>query len=1050
MINRSLEEPVRSQEQLLHLVAAGIAGLLLGVISALLSPLWALAGLAAIFGVLILIKHPVIGVLAIIVLNSTIIGPIYLPGFETIWISDVILAGLLALIVLRWMIERDFKPVRSPIYLPIIVFLVISVIASILGVVHGRTELWAAFTELRIVGYFLLAFVVLNLTRGERQLNILFNGIVVLGIVVAITMLAQFTLGTSSTFLPGRVETLRTQTVTFAGITRILPPGRATLLVAFIVLAVLQIVDRRKPGSVFAQWAVLAVGLVLTFLRSYWLASIAVFALLALVVKGQNRQRLLVWAGRITIAVMVVVVLAGFLSPESLVARTLEAATDRFNTIIRPWTVFTEDLSFRWRYAEYEYAIPQITSHPVLGIGMGARYRPRDPRLDGGFRDLRRYIHNGHLHIMMKTGILGYLALIWISLVFLRRGFRYWRSVADRRLQATTLGFVLCYCAVLLIAIVDPVFRETNWTTLLGLMIGFNEAVFYLYPAKEQAAPQPGKKPVWIAPPRANVFDRTLGRYGSYTTFREFNSQFIAQLGSDSLPVGRTYGAGVDRRIAEREAAPGGTLIADFVKYTTINSLSKFSTIVFGMVTIMIVTRHFPAENLGSYYITLIIASFLGTFGTFGLNFTAITRFLTDAQDAEYKRKLFNTSLYFQLLAMFIAALITFPFRAQIAQLFGSALSPEFVIFIPAIFFLDGTNQLLKAALQGFMLFTRIAISEFIGSISFLLMVLALLLWSRLDIFGILLARTISFGLSLLYTYFSIPTKKVIEFHFDLLKNVLTFGFPLYLNGILTFIFQRMDTLIVGILLGPAGVAYYEIARSIPEKLRQVYIAFRSVFFPIVSGLFLQGNTKKASQVINTVTRLISFTCVVGALISILFGRQLVTLFFSEEYLPSVPAFILLMTALGVSLVSSTLGYSLVAVGDSNKPVMINIAHTAITLASNLLFIPALGLVGAALATLVSAVPANLLNVFFLSRRDVKIRVLDYYKPFTLLGACAAIVFVLNPTHVLWKAAIFVGFVLASFGVSLITLDDIETVMPELRRLLYRPVEVLLPRINRP
>jgi O-antigen/teichoic acid export membrane protein len=404
--------------------------------------------------------------------------------------------------------------------------------------------------------------------------------------------------------------------------------------------------------------------------------------------------------------------------------------------------------------------------------------------------------------------------------------------------------------------------------------------------------------------------------------------------------------------------------------------------------------------------------------------------------------------LYYLLGALIITALITFPFRAQIAELFGGGLNPDFVLFIPIILVLEGISQLLKASLQGFMLFTRIAISELLSSISFLSIIVGLLTWGRLDIFTILLARTLSYTLSMLFAFISIPTKKVFEFHFDLLKKVLLFGLPLYLNGMLTFVFQRIDTMIVGVLLGPAGVAYYEIARTIPEKLREVYVAFRSVFFPIVSGLFLQGSTIKASRVINTVTRLIAFVVSIGALISLLFGRELVTLLFSEEYLPSVPAFVLLMTALSISLVSTTLGFSLVASGDSNKPVFINIAHTAITLISNLLLIPALGLVGAGLATLVSMIPSNLLNVYFLSRRDVKIRVLDYYKPVLLFGACAAIFYTLNPTMLLWKVVILGGFLLASFGVSIFTIDDIEAVMPELRRMLYKPIEVFLPKVH--
>jgi len=115
----------------------------------------------------------------------------------------------------------------------------------------------------------------------------------------------------------------------------------------------------------------------------------------------------------------------------------------------------------------------------VIGLGMGAAYRPWDPRLDraivGG--DFRKHIHNGHLWILLQSGLLGYLSLMWLSLVFLKRGFGSWRSVVDDRLRGVVLGFTLVYLAVLIAAVVNSTFMQWRWAPVIGLIMGINEVI---------------------------------------------------------------------------------------------------------------------------------------------------------------------------------------------------------------------------------------------------------------------------------------------------------------------------------------------------------------------------------------------------------------------------------------------------------------------------------------------------------------------------------------------------------------------------------------------
>jgi O-antigen ligase len=114
---------------------------------------------------------------------------------------------------------------------------------------------------------------------------------------------------------------------------------------------------------------------------------------------------------------------------------------------------------------------------------MSARYRPWDPRIDlplgapdANF-DFRNFIHNGHLLILLQSGLLGYLSLMWLSLAFLMRGLRYWRSITDDRLRGAMLGFTLVYLTVLIAAVVNSTFMQWRWTPIFGIIMGINEII---------------------------------------------------------------------------------------------------------------------------------------------------------------------------------------------------------------------------------------------------------------------------------------------------------------------------------------------------------------------------------------------------------------------------------------------------------------------------------------------------------------------------------------------------------------------------------------------
>lgn len=460
---------------------------MLGLALQVFSGLLLIGALLAALFLYTMLKHPEIGLVGILVATSSIVFESQLPavslGGISLHIPDLMLLGLLGLIAIRRIFRPDFRLARTPINKPLIAFLVINFISALAAISRSSVGFVDARRMIRILSYYLIFFIVVNLVKETRQLSFLVNSLFLLATVIALAMILQFFLGHSIQLLPGRVESLRTQTTLYGDITRILPPGVSILLISFCALFCNLICEKNKTRKFFRliQFSLIGIALIFTFLRSYWAALIMLISLLLIAFRGSERRKLIAWIliGFLSAGVFLIVV---FCDPSSRIARFTNAYLERMGTLFRGRTFQGGDDSLTWRKIENKYAISAIASHPLFGQGAGAIYRPLDSRLDRldttreDF-DFRKYIHNSHLGIILQSGLIGYSCLVWLSAVFLIRSLRLWRTVANCQLRSVVLGFSLCYVAIILSALVVPTFMQWNWVPVIGTIMGINEAV---------------------------------------------------------------------------------------------------------------------------------------------------------------------------------------------------------------------------------------------------------------------------------------------------------------------------------------------------------------------------------------------------------------------------------------------------------------------------------------------------------------------------------------------------------------------------------------------
>lgn len=463
--------------------------------------------------------------------------------------------------------------------------------------------------------------------------------------------------------------------------------------------------------------------------------------------------------------------------------------------------------------------------------------------------------------------------------------------------------------------------------------------------------------------------------------------------------------------------------ISRFIKGVLSIGIGTALQIILGFIGLMVAVRFIEGEQLGIFVLLQVIASFFLAFSNLALQGNSVTKFIATAAPSQ-KTEIASTALCYNFIFSLGISLVVLVCRPLIYNIFKSQQLSQLVIYIPLMFFLNSFYDLLLYILQGFHKYKMIAISQIInGAVRFLL-ILIFLIGLRMDLTGLIYAFCLSFLVPIIIQYLAIPRKKRLHFDHKLFLEMLKFGFPLGLNRLLTFIFSRADRLIIGSLLNPVGVAYYDIASKLPENGYRLFQSFESVFFPNMSELLAQNKYTEAEQILNNSLRIISFITMFGVLITLFFQEEIVRILFSDQYLKSAPAIPLLMLGFSIGVFGNVLGTSLVAFGQSDKPLKVNILDTATNVSANLIMIPILGFMGAVYATIISRSVASPLNIWFLRSTGLKVNLLQQIKIITIFVICWVLFNTITPKHLTITISFVFLYLILSFSFSIINKND--------------------------
>lgn len=437
--------------------------------------------------------------------------------------------------------------------------------------------------------------------------------------------------------------------------------------------------------------------------------------------------------------------------------------------------------------------------------------------------------------------------------------------------------------------------------------------------------------------------------------------------------------------------------------------------LLFSFITRLIIARYGLQANYGIFSLALVILQFAAIISGLGLTGGA-TRFIAYFRGADEEAKVRGTisaSLRFSAVASIIIGLVVF-FTADaisVGIFHTPDLTPVLKIFAFGIPFFT-LISILVAFFRGFdrvepgVYFQNIALNVLI---LILLAIVAAAGLPFVTVFYAYLAAIIAIFIVLaIYTARKLPQRMGLTYREEtppITKEFLFFSLPLLGSAIMITIVMQMDTMMLGYFKTMEVVGLYNAAFPLSRFISEPLGALLIIYTPVATGLYSRNLMDELRRNYTVVTKWLVSVTLPLFLILALFPESVIHFFFGQGYIQAAMALRILSIGFIINNFVGPNGATLIALGHSRFIMWATLATAIMNIILNIILIPPMGMIGAAIASVVSITVVNIirsLRLYSLSKAQPLSR--NLFKPVIISVALACLIQVLiqNFTAVTW------------------------------------------------
>ncbi|WP_418280225.1 oligosaccharide flippase family protein [Halorubrum sp. DTA98] len=379
-------------------------------------------------------------------------------------------------------------------------------------------------------------------------------------------------------------------------------------------------------------------------------------------------------------------------------------------------------------------------------------------------------------------------------------------------------------------------------------------------------------------------------------------------------------------------------------------------------------------EEYGLLFYALSIVGAVAILGTLGIPSSA-GRYVTEYGEVnrDQVRYVIRSSLgYLLALSAVVGAAISLGSPLIAALLDEPGLAPILALGAGYVVF-QSLRKLISSVFQGL---NRVDLSALVAAVSavarfvFVVVLVSIGLGAVGAFLGYVLGFAVSAALggTLLYRRFYRTYDATVDRADDLVRRLLEYSIPLTATRGATVLDKRVDTILVGFLVGPLGVAYYTVGKQVSQVAVAPATSLGTTISPTVGEQKAGKRTDRAARIYERSFEAIVILYVPAAVGLLLVAGPLVREVFGPDYGGAVIVVQIFSLYVLVNAVSRITSDALDFLGRARERAIVKTTMAVANVGLNLLLIPIVGVAGAAIATVITHSVYVGANVVIISR----------------------------------------------------------------------------------
>ena len=395
----------------------------------------------------------------------------------------------------------------------------------------------------------------------------------------------------------------------------------------------------------------------------------------------------------------------------------------------------------------------------------------------------------------------------------------------------------------------------------------------------------------------------------------------------------------------------------------------------FGFLVRMMLTRKLSVEDFGLFYAILAFVAPIGLLKNFGVN-RALIKFIPEYQQAGDQDKTKEALNWAAIISLLTSLVVVIPFFFLSDWLgkvfFHSQLVSDFFRIMLIYFILSTIGGVFSSFFNGLKRPFLLSSRSFLTAI---LILGAVFFVKELQLIDLCIIHVATHGVVVCFSAFALlrifPYFKIhSSMTFTGIKRLLSFGLKAMTSPLVNKFFGRLDIILLTYFKNLAEVGFYSAAQPFARLFTIFGSSIGKMLFPYSSEIYYSRDKKELQGIISNLQRLMLFILAPIAIVFLLFSSQLLNILFGQVY--QAGSLVVRLLVIGTLVHSFTIINTNVisGIGHPLKVTRLMLLNSLLNLTGNLLLIPAWGMDGAAISTLVAY-----WAMFFASCRYIKLLV---------------------------------------------------------------------------